>query len=177
MLRQLQLHRQLAASCAAAYVSYLLTREEMSTNRRNACPEYATFCAYSSFAELLPHASPYVAREMSFAVSGALANRGLTTVRLAWGACTAHLPLPVNRSGSTNSAKVKRTLIRYQSCFWRRTTLSIHWKIPNKISLENFCKIHWIPAIVILDFPQFRQTSMKLSMKNDRCTHNFSEIS
>ena len=34
VLRQLQLHRQLAASCAAAYVSYLLTREEMSTNAR-----------------------------------------------------------------------------------------------------------------------------------------------
>ena len=34
VLRQLQLHRQLAASCAAAYVSYLLTREEMSPNAR-----------------------------------------------------------------------------------------------------------------------------------------------
>ena len=34
------------------------------------------------YPELLPHASPYVAREMSLAVSGALANRGLTTVRL-----------------------------------------------------------------------------------------------
>ena len=79
-----------------------------AVKRRNACPEYATFCAYSSFAELLPHASPYVAREMSFAVSGALANRGLTTVRLAWGACSAHLPLPVNRSASTDSARVKR---------------------------------------------------------------------
>ena len=45
---------------------------------------------------------------MSFAVSGALANRGLTTVRLAWGACSAHLPLPVNRSASTDSARVKR---------------------------------------------------------------------
>ena len=68
----------------------------------------ALLSAHILLLELLPHASPYVAREMSFAVSGALANRGLTTVSLAWGACSAHLPIPVTRSASTDSAKDKR---------------------------------------------------------------------
>ena len=45
VLRQLQLHRQLAASCAAPYVSYLLTREEMSTNARLATHTAAQYVA------------------------------------------------------------------------------------------------------------------------------------
>ena len=51
---------------------------------------------------------------MSFAVSGALANRGLTTIRLARVSGIAHLSLPVNRSGSTKLGKWKtHFLIRY----------------------------------------------------------------
>ena len=44
---------------------------------------------------------------MSFAVSGALANRSLTTIRLARVSGIAHLSLPVNRSGSTKLGKCK----------------------------------------------------------------------
>ena len=73
-----------------------------------------SLCAGFFPPELLPHASPYVAREMSFAVSGALANRGLTTIRLARVSGIAHLSLPVNRSGSTKLGKWKtHFLIRY----------------------------------------------------------------